>query len=163
MNTVKCFLCDEEHLLYRCEKFLAMPVEARFKEVQRLKLRINCLRNDHFIKACKMGACKICSDRHNTLLHRSNEGDRCPAKLPEKVASSKASINVMVHHAANSTRRRHVIMATVVVNAARANGANTAIRILLDSASEANFVTQAACNRLGVKRNKTSEIVTGLN
>ena len=56
-----------------------------------------------------------------------------------------------------------MIIATVLVNAARPNGFNVVQRILLDSASEANFIMQLACNKLGVKRDRASEIVTGLN
>ncbi|KMQ86434.1 hypothetical protein RF55_14575 [Lasius niger] len=51
-NAGKCYLCQGGHFLYHCDKFLAMPVDERLKEMQRLKLCINCLRNDHFIKTC---------------------------------------------------------------------------------------------------------------
>jgi len=34
---------------------------------------------------------------------------------------------------------------------------------LLDSASEANFITQSACNKLGLRQSKASKLVTGLN
>jgi len=57
----KCYLCRGDHLLYRCEEFLALTVEGRIKEVRRLKLCLNCLRNDHFVKTCKMGTCRKCS------------------------------------------------------------------------------------------------------
>ena len=158
----KCFLCKGEHFLCHCEKFLAMSIDVRFKVVQRLKLCINCLRSDHFAKTCRMGSCRECSRRHNTLLHRPDpkKGDN---GKPTDCNSSNKSSNVSVYHASNDLMRQHVIMATAVVDAARANGSSIAIRILLDSASEANFVTQSACNKLGVKRDKTSEIITGLN
>ena len=38
LNTGKCFLCDGSHLLSVCEKFLALSVADRIKEVKRLKL-----------------------------------------------------------------------------------------------------------------------------
>jgi len=57
----KCYLCNGDHLLYRCERFLALTVDERIKEVRRLKLCLNCLRNDHFVKTCKMGTCRKCS------------------------------------------------------------------------------------------------------
>lgn len=53
-------------------------------------------------------------------------------------------------------------MTTAVVNAIHSNGSIVPLRILLDSASEAHFITHSACNRLGVRRNRTSEI-TGLS
>lgn len=43
---------------------------------------------------------------------------------------------------------------TEIVDATRSNKSNTSIRILLDSASKANFVTQAACNKLGLKQKR---------
>lgn len=68
-----------------------------------------------------------------------------------------------VHQVSERSKKQYVLMATTLVDAARSNGANVMIRILLDSVSEANFVRQSTCNTLGVKRNKTSEVVTGLN
>ena len=58
LTTGKCFLCDGSHLLFVCEKFLALSVADRIKEVRRLKLCINCLRNDHYVKACKKDSCR---------------------------------------------------------------------------------------------------------
>ena len=69
LNTGKCFLCDGSHLLSVCEKFLALSVADRIKEVKRLKLCINCLRNNHYVKACKRGSSRECNGRHNTLCH----------------------------------------------------------------------------------------------
>lgn len=54
-------------------------------------------------------------------------------------------------------------MATTVVNALRPNGSVVPLRILLDSASKAHLITQSACNRLGVKRDGVSEILTRVN
>lgn len=67
----KCYLYHGDHFMYRCEKFLALSVDDRIKEVLRLKLCTNCLYNDHFVKTCKMESCRECSGRHNTLCHRS--------------------------------------------------------------------------------------------
>ena len=54
-------------------------------------------------------------------------------------------------------------MATARLEATRCNGSLIPIRVLLDNASKANFITQAAYNKLGLKRNRAFEIVTGLN
>ncbi|XP_025997854.2 uncharacterized protein LOC113006136 [Solenopsis invicta] len=54
-------------------------------------------------------------------------------------------------------------MATAIVEATQRNGRSVPFRVLLDSASEVNFISQAAHNKLGLKRNYVSEIVTGLN
>lgn len=49
IETGKCYYSQGSHFLYHCNKFLAMPVDEKFKEVQRLNLCIS-LRNDHFAK-----------------------------------------------------------------------------------------------------------------
>jgi len=56
-----------------------------------------------------------------------------------------------------------VIMATAVVNATHLNRSIVPLRILLDSASEAHFITNSACNRLGLRRDRVSEVITGLS
>lgn len=164
----KCYLCRGDHFLYHCENFLALSIEDRVKEIRRLKLCINCLRNDHFVKTCKMGSCRECSGRHNTLCHRPtvNKVEQKSEAISEpqgQSSSDAASNNVVVHHAANGPSRSHVLMATAVVNGKHPNGSIVPLRILLDSASEAHFITQSACTKLGVKRDRTSEIVTGLS
>lgn len=133
-----------------------------------MKLCINCLRNDHFVKTCRMGACRECSGRHNTLLHRPTTSKEATkeegtSESPSFKSINETNNNVAVHHASIRPKKQHVLMATAIVDATRSNGSNATIRILLDSASEANFITQAACNKLGVKRERTSEIITGLN
>jgi len=114
-----------------------------------------------------MGTCRECSGRHNTLLHRPTPSkeitkEECTSESPGSKSTTDPSSNVAVHHASNHSKRQYILMATAVVDATRSNGSKATIRILLDSASEANFVTQTACNKLGVKRDRTSE-VTGLN
>ncbi|XP_018362903.1 PREDICTED: uncharacterized protein LOC108761065 [Trachymyrmex cornetzi] len=162
----KCYLCHGEHCLYQCGKFLSYPIDERIKEARRLKLCMNCLRNDHFVKTCKMGSCRKCAGRHNTLCHRdtTNEkkNDDENKKQESKDADPKASSSVAVHHAVNM-EKKHVLLATAIVNAVHRNGSVVPIRILLDGASEVHFITHAACNKLGVKRNRESEIVTGIS
>lgn len=65
MNISKCYLCQCEHFLYHCDKFLAISVDESFKEVQCMKLCISCYWNDHFVMMCRIEACRECSGYHN--------------------------------------------------------------------------------------------------
>ncbi|RLU22365.1 hypothetical protein DMN91_004643 [Ooceraea biroi] len=163
----KCYLCNGEHFLYHCKKFIALPVDERIKEVRRLKLCFNCLRNDHYVKSCKMGSCRECSSRHNTLCHIPINGEENPRE-ENTDESSKSSPNseseqVAVHLLSNEPAKRRVILATARVHTILPNGSSVPCRILLDSASEAHLITSSACNKIGVKRNRSSEIITGIN
>ncbi|XP_018395293.1 PREDICTED: uncharacterized protein LOC108773843 [Cyphomyrmex costatus] len=54
-------------------------------------------------------------------------------------------------------------MATARMHAIHPNGSSVPCRVLLDSACEAHLITRAACNRIGVKRNPATAVVTGIN
>ncbi|XP_018405645.1 PREDICTED: uncharacterized protein LOC108781997 [Cyphomyrmex costatus] len=162
LNFGKCYLCDGLHFLYTCEKFLALTVDDRIKEVKRLKLCINCLKNDHFVRSCKMGHCKECTKKHNTLCHLPRV-DNDLAKAGSQDDANQLVTNVALNQSLHKVKRRRILMATAIMEATRRDGSRISIRVLLDSASEANFLTQAAYNKLGLKRNKAFEVVTGLN
>ena len=66
-----------------------------------------------------------------------------------------------MHQSLNRLKR--VLMSTALVNANHANGTPISIRVLLDSASEANFITVATCNKLGLRTGKICEPIVGLN
>lgn len=135
-----CFVCNESHLLYNCAKFLSMTVEERFKEARRLKLCINCLRNDHFSRNCKHGFCHECSGRHNTLLHRPTSEKQPIVNEAAKNSTTDSSTRTTCH--SSGTSRCNILMATAIVDAVNQEGFSLPIRVLLDSASEANLVTQ---------------------
>ncbi|KYN09177.1 hypothetical protein ALC57_18716 [Trachymyrmex cornetzi] len=80
----------------------------------------------------------------------------------QKTSSLTASLN-SGKYAYHKVKRRQILMATARLEATRCNGTRFPIRVLLDSASEANFITQAACNKLGLKGSRAFETVIGLN
>lgn len=47
----RCYLCQGQHLIYSCKQFLSAG--ERMREAKRLRLHINCLRSDHFVKDCR--------------------------------------------------------------------------------------------------------------
>ena len=76
----QCSSCSESHFLFRCSKFLNLPVNERIKIVKNASLCNNCLR-PHAAKDCKFGNCKKCNKRHNTLLHISKPQNQNENKI----------------------------------------------------------------------------------
>jgi len=156
----KCFLCQGPHFIYLCTKFLSMSAEERINEVKRLRLCHNCLRKDHFVKTCKIGSCRECSGKHNTLCHRSKDtlvqgtSSSTPVEESDQISQPSTDlttqVNVTVHHTATNLRQR-TLLATALINVVHANGSLVSCRALLDGASEASFITTATCNKLGLK------------
>lgn len=177
----KCYLCQGQHLIYNYKKFLGLTVEDRIKEIKRLKLCLNCFRSDHYSRICRYSSCKECGERHNTLCHMKGQSRNSPVgpprsstENPEKASAGttlcsvtdsvrgSATGDISSDHTRKSCERKRVLMATAIVNVKTNIGASQ-IRVLLDSASELNFITTTACKRLNIKLNNNRETVSGLN
>lgn len=180
----KCYLCQGQHLIYGCKTFLNLSIEDRIKEMKRLKLCLNCLRPDHFARICRSSFCKECGERHNTLCHARKRAPGSSTELTESSSGSPSESSVgaalcsMTASGGGSSAddigssgsacgqriegRGRILMATVIVSVATANG-ESKLRVLLDSASELNFVTSTACRKLNLKTERIREQVSGLN
>lgn len=69
VRKMTCAFGKEEHHIQACEAFLKLDAQHRAEKVRSLRLCINCLRPGHVAKNCSFGSCKMCSAKHNTLLH----------------------------------------------------------------------------------------------
>ncbi|XP_073820625.1 uncharacterized protein [Musca autumnalis] len=69
-NYFRCKLCDGRHPLRFCEKFLKYPLEKRHRVVISHGHCTRCLARSHLAKDCRSkSSCRICNDKHHTLLH----------------------------------------------------------------------------------------------
>lgn len=66
------------------------------------------------------------------------------------------------YHTRIECERRRVLMVTAIVNV-KANIGESQLRVLLDSASELNFIMAAACKKLNIKLENDRENISGLN
>ncbi|XP_063994285.1 uncharacterized protein LOC135171585 [Diachasmimorpha longicaudata] len=66
-----CSICNKEsHPLFKCECFKSMSAAQRFQIAKEKAYCYNCLRNNHRSSDCySTSSCRVCSERHNTLLH----------------------------------------------------------------------------------------------
>lgn len=74
-TTVVCQLCSNGHRIYRCQRFINLPITERWDTVKRLSLCFNCLGNDHGFRDCTSRDCFKCHHRHHTMLCRDNAAD----------------------------------------------------------------------------------------
>lgn len=69
-NKNTCDLCGgNNHSLFFCKTFLGLSVPLKREEVKKARVCWNCLRSGHMVQDCKLGGCKHCGKKHNTLLH----------------------------------------------------------------------------------------------
>jgi len=145
-----CALCKANHFIQNCPSFMAETPRVRAEKLKEFKLCLNCLRPGHFASKCTFGPCKKCGAKHNTLIHFEGEiGGASTVSL----CSSDAS----------GTRVASVLLSTAMVRVRGPNTASLDARMMLDSCSQSNFITEELCNALKLKKVPISVSVDMLN
>ncbi|XP_031329590.1 uncharacterized protein LOC116160515 [Photinus pyralis] len=162
----RCAFCSETHFIFHCEKFKNLAVSDRIAKAKQLKLCLNCLSRGHVNNKCKSAyKCATCKLRHNTLLHLSKAqptpnvevSDNIESSPPANtVAAEKATVaSLLVHHT-------NVLLSTAVGDALDCTGNPREVRMLLDSGSQGNFITEKMSKRLNLDKQDIEINVTGL-
>ncbi|GJQ73711.1 hypothetical protein Trydic_g17414, partial [Trypoxylus dichotomus] len=168
-RTQSCFVtqsasyefCKKSHYIYQCQDFRKLPVQQRIDEAKKLKLCTNCLRNNHFNRNCKASDCKHCRKRHNSLLHINDNVER-PGQgtSSNNKSESPNAVSINEHpssistHIANIKPDCHVLLSTALVYIKDYSGEYHQIRVLLDSGSQSNFISNELSKRLRLPSQK---------
>ncbi|XP_059225708.1 uncharacterized protein LOC131997872 [Stomoxys calcitrans] len=156
-----CKLCpDERHTIRLCPRFISMNYSDRLSCIKRYKLCLNCFSKAHGVRDCKSAYnCGECQRRHNTLLHRD---------VPEPVQNAPPAEdptvgdNTLQVQSCAATRINMVLLGTVVVNIVY-NDEIFPARALIDSGSEASFISEKLFNQLRLPSKFASTKIFGLN
>ncbi|XP_062713843.1 uncharacterized protein LOC134290680 [Aedes albopictus] len=70
------FCSDGQHWTYQCKRFKEMRVDERRNAVKVNELCFNCLGRGHTSKVCSRGACRVCGQRHHSLLHINSTSEQ---------------------------------------------------------------------------------------
>lgn len=177
-----CRVCQgPQHSLRSCPKFLDMQPQQRVTYVSNAKLCKNCFAYSHQTQSCiSSGTCRLCQQRHNTLLHLNVQPHRATASTSDLTISGSSNSNTKSSSAPNpfnNTNASHAsaymsrpivpnssetILATALVNVIAFNGTSHSFRVLLDNASQENFVSKRVVQFLGTKPKPTSVVVSGI-
>lgn len=177
-----CVLCNESHALTHCSAFENMNIRDRLSLVQTKKLCSNCLHKDHFARNCQSKfSCRTCNKRHHTWLHpgferqsESSKGANTTAKVPQADINPKegtsgqvsqrespAPSHSFVTHA--TTQCANVFLSTVVLIIVDKFGREQVGRALLDSASQANLMSERLNQVLKLNSRRVDVQITGVN
>ena len=175
-----CPLCNGQHALVKCSKFLKNSVDERSEFIRSKALCFGCFKSGHMSSGCRnRSICKECGRRHHTLLHgvkpkstesrpqpdrKSQETQRPSNKnepLSEKppVSGSASSNLISVTHS-SATESASVITNCRIIQVLLFHKDNPAKAIkvyaLLDDASDTTFVTTQVQRELGIKSVESS-------
>ncbi|XP_030763274.1 uncharacterized protein LOC115887891 [Sitophilus oryzae] len=164
----KCSMCKGDHTIYNCTFFLSLSPTERFSDIKKKKFCINCLGSNHVTKDCKSSGCKKCGKIHHTLLH-FNENPRTHDKVSTGIDTPSNSNTPLVSPSTSTTLTINnlstnvALLSTANVNIYDSNGKLHSCRVLLDSGSQSNFISERLCDILHLTKEKTSFSVSGIN
>ncbi|XP_047538693.1 uncharacterized protein LOC125072211 [Vanessa atalanta] len=105
----------------------------------------------HRVHKCKSGSCTKCSLKHNTLLHKEIGSSQHVEPPVDKATALSVQMT------------EPVLLSTAVVYILGSDNQRHEARAVLDSGSQASFMTQRLLHKLNLHCQKTQISVTGIN
>lgn len=118
-------------------------------------------RGDHQREECKTTfKCQICCQPHHTLLHLdetssstySPQQSKSPQQTSSQATISQISKNYTTHN------KSQIYLSTAVVHVEGSNSELVPCRILLDSGSQSNFITEEMCQLIQLKKKRIDDL-----
>ncbi|XP_063924727.1 uncharacterized protein LOC135138680 [Zophobas morio] len=149
-----CSMCKKSsHVIFQCIDFLKMSIPERIAQVKRLKLCINCLRENHQVATCRTShKCQACNKKHNTLIH-TDEAD----------ADENSSVTLSNHSSSLLKCSDSVLLSTAIVLIKNAKNEYETCRALLDPGSMSNYITEPMIKKLKLSTKQINIQIKGLN
>lgn len=166
----KCLMCDLDHELYQCKRFLNQPTEAIMKTIAKLQVCQNCLYK-HIDTICPSSKkCKKCSGDHNTIIHdaavyvpmNSKNVKPMPTAAPtEKPSSSNLPPR---QHNVNyvASENEEILLTTLSLDVKGSDGSLINFRALLDQGSQVSLISESAAQLLGLRRQQYQASISGI-
>ncbi|XP_062541814.1 uncharacterized protein LOC134209800 [Armigeres subalbatus] len=145
----------------------------------------NCLRKGHRVRECPSDkSCRKCQRRHHTLLHddgASNHDTKSNVSMPAEAVVSLPPVPSEPSHPTSQKNPpvdppvsttcssnlaqspKTVLLLTAIVQVFNTKNQSYSCRVLLDSGSQVNFVTEELASRLGLPKKPANVPITGIN
>ncbi|XP_073952967.1 uncharacterized protein [Choristoneura fumiferana] len=166
-NFPQCPLCNENHGIYYCEKFLQMSPIAKARTVAKLNLCTNCLFNHNGKPCIATKRCQECRGDHNTILHAAFHKTSNPTPKVSMAVTTTEHIKQLppsVNTAQITTQNEppQILLATALIKVQALNGTYYDLRALIDQGSQISLISETAAQRLSLPRQKNNSVVTGV-
>ncbi|XP_055374926.1 uncharacterized protein LOC129607776 [Condylostylus longicornis] len=139
----ECLVCKEKHSLFNCSKFLEMTPQEKGLCVRKHNLCTNCFKKGHFWKKCVLSNCRKCQQKHNTLIHDLYKKEVSQGSTTKQ----QATVNISMSEV---EPEKYVILGTAIVQVLDKANNPVECRVLLDSGSQVNLITERLQKKLGL-------------
>lgn len=170
-----CYYCRKPHSIYKCFAFKNLHIKARIAAINKLKICSNCFDPAHSGNCPKNSSCRVCGNKHNTLLHlpEITVENRSPAgSSPNDMAPSAAlprtppaNISMSGHSTDDQALNESAtlsVLSTAVIRIFDSKGDTYLVRALLDPGSQSNFITDSLATKLNLSRSAVNYQIMGV-
>ena len=173
-DSKQCWLCQENHVIYKCQKFEKMDVEMRKQEVRNKGACFRCLQHGHMARMCRTNM----NDKgRKTWTHPMlrNNSDNGVKKMSQESSSDAEKsdttrpVNGSQSAVAMTTRNCNDVhfmgctgLPVKMVTVIDRSGKCIKINCLEDPGSQVTLVTAKIANSLDLKQEKSSVTLSGI-
>lgn len=157
----KCIVCNQDHLIYNCSKFIKLNPFDRFKLAKSKKLCLVCLAGFHKGITCSGSSCRYCEKPHHYLLHFNNSSNDNNIETTTVQVNSQGNeistaghVSHVISNVCSSVMSKNsltTLLSTAIVNVCSSIHIPIQARFLVDTASQSHFVTTSLCRKLGLE------------
>lgn len=160
--------CEGQHRNFQCDVLGSLTTAERLEKVRTARVCFNCLRKGHLSKECSSSKhCKKCLNQHHTLLHGDKEVSVKPEAqsnvsvpksteehaAPAQPSAPEGNATVSTSCSCNSAQpMKTVLLLTAVVHLTDSRNQLQPCRVLLDSGSQVNFISEKMADSLGLPK-----------
>ena len=160
-------MCQNNHGLYSCQRFLNLSIKNRKEFIQKKGLCFNCIKSKHMVKDCTSNSmCRYCESKHNSLLHETKQVDKNNNQFNKDDQSPGfSSSSVQKLTLCNNVERSGIhtaIIPTAVVLVSNISDQFEECRILLDTGSQVNLISESCVQRLRLRRSNANISIKGV-
>ncbi|KAH8272613.1 hypothetical protein KR018_004510, partial [Drosophila ironensis] len=154
-----CPLCPREpHPIRLCRRFLQRSAPERLQLIRQHKLCINCFARQHQAHNCtSLHTCFTCKGRHHTLLHQGAPPESANPKGGNIQSTAPTAVQNYM-----ATNTHGVLLGFALVDIHH-RGCTFKARALIDSGSEASFISERIFNIVKPSFQTVRAQVAGLN
>ncbi|XP_055588815.1 uncharacterized protein LOC129741136 [Uranotaenia lowii] len=146
------------------------PIAERMEKVRASGVCYNCLTKGHRSKDCPSTKnCQKCGKRHHTQLHEDQQQQQQPKPMatpttqidaPSQAAQQPTVSSMPCNYTASP---KTVLLLTAVVHVLDNDNQPQTCRVLLDSGSQVNFITDQLASTLRLEKRKVEVPIGGIN
>lgn len=160
----RCLLCNYEHELFKCRKFVALTPENKLKFVVQNKVCRTCLYTHYGAQCGSNKRCRECGEEHNTLLHSACSRPSWPLAHTSHAGTAGSSRPVSRPHNVShvASDNEEVLLTTVSLKVQAESGEFIVLRALLDQGSQVSLMSENAAQLLGLRRHSYHASIAGI-